>query len=695
MTLLPHHLADLRRSGLTDATITAAGVYSETSVDKLAAILDWPKYRPSMGPAIVFPFTNSEGHNGYARVKPDRPRKMKGKPAKYESPHGKPNEPYFPPGVAQVLPDATRELLISEGEKKALAAMQAGFPCVGLVGVNGYKPKGKMALLPALERIAWNARPVFIVFDSDIATNPDVQAAESQLAALLKSRGAVVKVVRLPEGEAGSDGKPVKVGLDDFLVACEARGLNLAGELRKLFDAAEEPTEPDPGTMKQAASSIDPVPEAAAFLATTEKDGVPRLRFWRGTWLYWRGGSYSELPPSEVRGRLIDCLDRDFYKLSSAAVSNVLDGLRAKARLSHFTEPPAWLDDAPAWNPVDVVVCKNGMVHLPTLTAGKPDFLRPATPRLFTTAALDYEFTTDAPRPGAWLQFLADLWPDDPGSISAMQEWTGYLLTADTRQQKILLVIGPKRSGKGTIARVVRSLVGPANHCGPTLAGLGTHFGLWPLIGKSLGIVSDARLGGRTDSQIVVERLLSISGEDALTIDRKNLEPITVKLPTRLMIFSNELPRLGDSSGALAGRMILLRLTQSFYGREDHDLTDRLLAELPGILLWAIKGWLRLRERGRFVQPTAADEMLGELNDLASPVSAFLRDCCNVGPEYEVQRESLYEAYCGWAKEHGRQHVEDLVGFGRALRAALPALSNPQHRIDGKPARFYGGVGLK
>ena len=96
-------------------------------------------------------------------------------------------------------------------------------------------------------------------------------------------------------------------------------------------------------------------------------------------------------------------------------------------------------------------------------------------------------------------------------------------------------------------------------------------------------------------------------------------------------------------------------------------MTDKLLAELPGILLWAIDGWKRLRERGRFVQPTAADEMLGELNDLTSPVSAFLRDRCNVGPEYEVARDHLYEAYAAWAKEHGRQHVEDEAGFGRAL----------------------------
>ena len=417
--ILAHHLRDLRGSGLTDATIKAAGIYSEASVPKLAAILDWPKYRPSMGPAIVFPYIDDQGRNGDCRVKPDRPRKIKGTFAKYESPHGKPNEPYLPLGVAAVLPDATRELLMSEGEKKSLKSMQSGFPCIGLVGVYGFKPKGKMALLPTLERIAWNGRKVFIVFDSDIATNANVQAAESQLGALLKSRGAVVKVVRLPEGNTGSDGKPVKVGLDDFLVACESKGLNPAGELQKLLDAAEDPEEPDGGTIKQAASAIDAVPEAAAFLAMTEMDRVPRLRYWRGTWLYWRGGAYRELPPSEVRGRLVDYLDRDFYKLSSAAVSNVLDGLRAKARLSHFTEPPAWLGDAPPWNPVDVVVCGNGMVHLPTLTDGKPDFLLPATPKYFTTAALPYDFNSKAPEPSTWLKFLADLWPDDADSISA------------------------------------------------------------------------------------------------------------------------------------------------------------------------------------------------------------------------------------------------------------------------------------
>jgi putative DNA primase/helicase len=64
------------------------------------------------------------------------------------------------------------------------------------------------------------------------------------------------------------------------------------------------------------------------------------------------------------------------------------------------------------------------------------------------------------------------------------------------------------------------------------------------------------------------------------------------------MFLTNELPRFSDSSGALAGRFVILRMTESFYGKEDTGLTQRLLAELPGILNWAIEGWHRLRERG-------------------------------------------------------------------------------------------------
>ena len=248
-----------------------------------------------------------------------------------------------------------------------------------------------------------------------------------------------------------------------------------------------------------------------------------------------------------------------------------------------------------------------------------------------------------------------------------------------------MMVVGPRRSGKGTISRVQREVVGPANCVGPTLTGLGTNFGLWPLLGKTLGIISDARLGGRTDSQIVVERLLSISGEDALTIDRKNLEPVTCKLPTRIMIMSNELPRLGDSSGALAGRMLLLRLRETFYRREDPTLTDKLLAELPGILNWAIEGWIRLRLRGRFVQPASATDLLDELHDISSPINEFIRECCVVGAAYRVAQSACRRVPGSGARPKGDSTRKTRLALAaiygqRILRWAIRSLASRGER---------------
>jgi putative DNA primase/helicase len=54
-----------------------------------------------------------------------------------------------------------------------------------------------------------------------------------------------------------------------------------------------------------------------------------------------------------------------------------------------------------------------------------------------------------------------------------------------------MLMVGPTRGGKGTIARILRDLIGRQTVAGPTLSALGEEFGLAPLLGKSLAIISD------------------------------------------------------------------------------------------------------------------------------------------------------------------------------------------------------------
>ena len=186
-----------------------------------------------------------------------------------------------------------------------------------------------------------------------------------------------------------------------------------------------------------------------------------------------------------------------------------------------------------------MVAARNGLLHLPSLVRGRSVVL-PHTPSFFTFSALPYSYEENAGCP-KWERFLSELWGDDPESIRTLQEWFGYLLLPDTSQQKFLMMVGPTRSGKGTIARVVRMLLGEANVASPTIRSLSGSFGLWGLVGKLLAIVPDASLKA---SASLVELIKSLTGEDALDIERKNLAPLSsVNLTARLMIIANDLPK--------------------------------------------------------------------------------------------------------------------------------------------------------
>ena len=261
--------------------------------------------------------------------------------------------------------------------------------------------------------------------------------------------------------------------------------------------------------------------------------------------------------------------------------------------------------------------------------------------------------------------------------------------------QKIFLVVGPKRSGKGTIGRVLTAMLGKGNVASPTLSSMSNQFGLQSLIGKPLAIIADARLSGRTDQAAIAERLLSISGEDGQTVPRKYLSDWHGRLPTRFLIMTNELPRLADASGALASRFIVLTLDRSFFGQENNLLTAELLTELPGILCWAIDGWERLQKLGRIESPQSSADAIGELLDLGSPISAFIRDRCLTGPSHSIACDDLYNGWRNWCDSEGRDHPGTKQSFGRDLRAAVPYIKRRRPREAGERIRVYEGITLQ
>lgn len=476
------------------------------------------------------------------------------------------------------------------------------------------------------------------------------------------------------DGTAGSD------GTEDGIVALGER-------------------EPETGRLVLSSKRTRPTAEAYVREFYTHPDGR-MLHHFAGMLMAWREGRFVEIEDAAVRNQLQPWLHDAFkyvvdrktgemiltdFDANPGTVKQALETLCNHTFLPATTPTPSWLSGDPLAPPDELLPCRSKLLHLPT----GQEF--PATPRFFSINALDYDPDPNETMPEAWFSFLDQVFGEDDASVQLLQEWMGYCLVGDTSHQKMLLMVGPRRSGKGTIGRVIAKLIGEGNVCGPTTSGLASNFGLQPLIGKSLAIVSDARFTGES-IQTVVERLLCISGEDALTIDRKHKSPVTMKLPTRFMFMTNELPRFGDASNALTGRFLILQMTKSFYGQEDKGLTGKLLADLPGILNWAIQGWKRLRERGHFVQPPAAEDAIRELEDLSSPVGAFVRDRCDLVPGARTYVDDMYAAYKAYIEGEGWHTPSTKPVFGRDLIAAVPGLHRRRNKTVGY---FYEGISLK
>ncbi len=417
----------------------------------------------------------------------------------------------------------------------------------------------------------------------------------------------------------------------------------------------------------------------------------------QGIWYRHVGSHWVEMSDDEMRASLWLWLDKskkyakegtvEPFKPSKSQVESGLDALRAVGALAGISAP-CWLPGYSGAAPHDLISVANGLFHV------KSRQLLPHTPGYFNLNALPYPWDADA-RPQSWLAFLDQVFEGDTASIETLQEMFGYLITADTSQQKMFLLIGPKRSGKGTIGRILASLVGRSNLASPTLNSLASNFGMQPLINKLLALVPDARISGQSNTQAIVERLLMASGEDDMTIDRKNKEAWHGRISARFVVLTNETPQLGDASGALVGRFIILSLRQSFYGREDLGLSDRLIAEMPGILRWSLDGLDRLRQRGRFVQPASGQVEVEGMSALNSPIAAFVDEFCELGGEFFTQTSELYGAWRSWCSEQGRTQSWSREIFAKNLRAAFCGLKATRPRIGGLQKCGYAGIRVK
>ena len=188
----------------------------------------------------------------------------------------------------------------------------------------------------------------------------------------------------------------------------------------------------------------------------------------------------------------------------------------------------------------------------------------------------------------------------------------------------------------------------------------------------------------------IMETIKEISGEDTMQVERKFLPPVQARLRVRFVLAVNELPKFGDNSGALASRMKIIPFRQSFAGREDRHLDEKLAAESSGILNWAIEGLQRLHKNGRFTEPEASKAILHDFARLVSPIRTFVEDRCIVGA-HKVELDRLWKAWQDWC-ENTKHLPGSREAMGAKLRGLVPSLNRVRLRIDGTRKWFYEGI---
>jgi hypothetical protein len=131
----------------------------------------------------IFPtLTDAEGHS-----------------VKYLQPKGAGPRLYFVARTLRTALEGDAPLWLVEGEKKALAVAQCGYPAVGFCGVEGWHARHSRALIGDFDTIRLRDRIVEVLPDGDYRTNEHVKRAVQRLGTALADRGARPRVVLLPQ----------------------------------------------------------------------------------------------------------------------------------------------------------------------------------------------------------------------------------------------------------------------------------------------------------------------------------------------------------------------------------------------------------------------------------------------------------------------------------------------------------------
>ncbi|MFM9966051.1 MAG: phage/plasmid primase, P4 family [Planctomycetaceae bacterium] len=460
----------------------------------------------------------------------------------------------------------------------------------------------------------------------------------------------------------------------------------IAGRIRKQFGS---PCSTNRLTPQQACLDVLAEWQQEREFRGEDTSTSPPVRYWNEDWYRWNG-RYWEFAADlklEMLRMLQSSTERDLStQFMSATEMNIAAKTVVKKkglRLPVFIE-------GDSIEPRHAIVLRNGVIDLSEmLRTEQLPVLQPHDPRLFATSSLPYDYSPQAECP-LWLETLDDICPrldDADRRIQIVQEFFGdCLMPWDMSFETFAIFVGNGGNGKSTILNGLTHVLGTENVSNVLLEGFTKDAHLFELSGKLANVASEIHRLPRVE-EATLKAL--VSGEPR-QVDRKYKRPVTMFPTAKLVFGTNHLPPFSDTSHGLWRRMLLVPFRRRFVG-ELCELArkQRILDELPGILVWALKGALRLMSQGGFSQCVVCDRARDEYRHDSDVFLQFVDECCELVPDHDILTRDLYAAYREFAIECGRQ-PKGSSEFGRQVLNLAGVTKDRASTGTRRPWRYIG-----
>ncbi len=284
-------------------------------------------------------------------------------------------------------------------------------------------------------------------------------------------------------------------------------------------------------------------------------------------------------------------------------------------------------------------------------------------------AAIQYDPNADCP---TWKRFLADVFGGDTDLIEFVRRAVGYSLTGDVREQVLLICHGSGSNGKSVFLNILKKLLGRlALQAAPDLL-MADRNRRHPteqadLYGRRAVVCQETEENRRLNEVLVKQ----LTGGDSVRARRMHEDFWEFEPTWKIWLSTNHRPEIRGTDHAIWRRVRLIPFNTTFHdpGKgdpvKDSRMEEKLTAELPGILAWAVQGCLAWQRDGLTI-PDAVRAATDEYREQQDTLAAWLGECCIVKRTADAKAADLYASYSEWCEANG-ERPEPQRRFGMRL----------------------------